>query len=279
MKKYINSYPTIISVIVCFLISSLFMAGCSNSNTSITEEKFKSDLIGQKVRISNGVVDNGYLSADTIKSLKIVDKKQDGDKYNLIANVDWQAIMKGLGDLNKQNRRNDLQAFGTVRLEAVYAKYDKDWQLESVNSISKWEAQVIQVPNLIKVIPFEIDEKQLKNDLSGIDFTINYSWYNHLICFDKHSSELISYIPNTINQFKIVEIKNDPSNEIKRIVELYVDFDYKVKESIYGDNGNYNAKGTLNVEYTLAEDSKYDTEKWLCGKVTANKDFVIKDVK
>lgn len=248
-----------IKIFMVLLGVIFILTACSNTNFDLSEEKLKSDLIGKQVSIGDNYYNELTFSSDNIKSLKIIDKVKEKEELKVIAEVSIDELVKGRGNANfTLGKNNDARFYGDGKINIIYKKYDKSWNIEDITKNSGFDINAEEVEATINIEPFNKSPEEILNDIKTENVRFN-------IIMQKYDSSLsvtdfdFSENPNhskllKVNKVEVLDIK-DGDNKYSKIVKVGIDLDFYFDN--LGDsskNGNFNAKGTMEMSYKAKEE-------------------------
>lgn len=238
-------------------ILSIVLVGCSSMSKvpfDKTDQTIKEDLVGSTINMLT-------IEDEMIREFKVVDKVTKDDTTEVLGEFQIEYIDEGAGALNKDLKKNDI----VHRIEAScilnYKKFEKEWRFSDVGSYKELSHKTVEIENLIERIPFMKKDEDVLADLTDKNIGIQIVGdHVHTVTFGVNDVLGYKQITN-VNKFEVMDFEAQENNDLITNVKIYMDVDYVVENSIYQDNGTYNAKGTFTLPYKLIQD-KDSSSTW-----------------
>lgn len=253
--------------LLIMVFSLLLLVGCSSiPKFEMTDKELRQDLIGQTL----GTI---KISKDNLTDFKLIDKSINKDTAEVLADISIDHTVPNSGSLNKDLKKNDVIHSLKGQITLTYKKFDKGWHFSTISNYIERSYEKTEQENLMKRIPFNKDDKMVLQDLKDTNIGIKVIGdHIHTITFG--SNEVLGYKPVTrINDFKIINVETNTSNDLLTNVVIKTDIQYKVENSIYQDNGTYDVKGSFTAVYKLSLDET-GNEYW---KLQSTKDMKLEN--
>ncbi|MBU3173308.1 hypothetical protein [Clostridium estertheticum] len=224
-NKKLNILILILVLVGVFTISYF----TTKKEINISDNKAIADLNGKKIGSLT-------ITKDNLKSLKIIDKKVNGQSLKVTSSI------------NISDSSHKLE--GNVVLN--YTKKDNKWLLDTVTNVNHLQDTLNKIGSSIKTIPFTKSSNQILQDLETNNSAIPIIDLSVSLTFGRNDA--LGLVPLVKRTFKIEKIENQNTGmSNQKLITVFIDVNFTLNDphNMYEHNGNYNGKGQIKVLYTL----------------------------